>query len=162
MAVDLFDLVEPVKAAVNVPGGNLFPNASEDTWVQVLANAFWTARLAGLFTDYRETEGSIVPITGTTDLGREHQQLIVLYSAYNTVRARLLALPSGKRLKAGPVESETQFSAAVLQALLKDIRSELDQAVSVLAANDATTVQVFDLIFQRDQALLHGDGYWVM
>jgi hypothetical protein len=69
MAVDLSSLVENVKAEVQPPGEDVYPDATDDDWVMRLINAFWSAVLDGIITGYAvDDDGIVSPVTGTTDL----------------------------------------------------------------------------------------------
>ncbi len=162
MAVDLGELVDVLKGAVNVPGEDLFPDATDDDWLVRLQNGFWDARLAGLFANYREGDGEVVPLTGTVDLPRQDQQAIVLWSAYKVVWTKLLSLPTAVRRKAGPVSIEEEHSSQVLQALLADIRSQLDKVVKdMTTASRMTKTYFLDAVAERDRALVPVDPYWL-
>jgi hypothetical protein len=127
MAVDLADLVESLKREVSPPGGDTFPDATQDNYLGSLTDAFWEIRLFGMLAGFEEnaaarggpasfTEGIVTP-TGVTedyddpfgyingqDLSRELQQLIVLWAGYKIVLTRFGVLQSVFRAKAGPVE----------------------------------------------------------
>ncbi len=161
MAVDLGDLIEFVQAAVNAPGENFFPAAEDDDWINQLRNAFWVARLHGWFTAHREADGLVANITtGGADLDRWEQQMIVEFAAYNTVRNKLMALATRRRSKAGPVESDIERSAQVLQLILKDIRARIDELkLELIKAPNRPSPAFLDAVFERDEALYYGDLY---
>jgi len=54
VAVDLADLVEPLKREVNSPGSETFPNATDDDWIGHLTDAFWELRLFGMLEGFEE------------------------------------------------------------------------------------------------------------
>lgn len=125
MAVDLEELVPTLTRTVNPPGVDFYPGATTEEWTGRLQDAFWTGRLAGFFEGYIEANGSVKPHSGSTDMPREVQQVIVLYAAFTAIRLKLMSLTTQSRAKAGPVESETQRSAQLLVELLKQISAEL-------------------------------------
>lgn len=162
MAVDLADLVEFVKAEVNVPGVDTFTDATDDNWVTRLQNAFWHARLRGAFVGYEETDGIITPISGTEDLSRTEQQLIILVAALNVVRSSLRNANTVFRAKAGPVEFETQQSANTLKTLLDQLEREFRDALEAAKeGTDANTVAYFDAVIQRTDSMAYGDTWFV-
>jgi hypothetical protein len=54
MAVDLADLVEPLKREVSPPGTDTFPNATDDDYIGNLTDAFWELRLFGMLEGFEE------------------------------------------------------------------------------------------------------------
>jgi hypothetical protein len=165
VAIDLSDLVDAVAGAVSAPGDDNFPGATEDQWMQALANAFWEAYRFGFFRGYRVNPDtlSVVATTAEDDLAEEDQQLIVLFAAYKAVRNKLLALATRETYRAPGVESTIERSAQVLQAVLKDIKSQLDEVIAIAGQGTraASGISVFDNMVQRDAALLASAGYWV-
>jgi hypothetical protein len=147
VAVALRDLVPSLRRAVNPPGGDLHPGTGANEWRGRLADAFWNARLADFFAGYAiSADGAeIVALAGTTpeDLDRTAQQLIVRFAAVEALRLRILALPTATHVKAGPVESDTQRSAAVLVQLLKDITAELAATKDLIAGQNAPRAVAF-------------------
>jgi hypothetical protein len=162
MAVDLADLVDPLRASLSAPGEDLFPGAREEDWTLRLTNAFWEARLGGFFEGYKEVDGVITPIaTAGEDLSREQQQLIVRWAKLDALRAKVLALPTGVRAKAGPVESETQRSAQVLVQLLKDTAAELAQVRdTLLSTRNYGRATFLDGVLVRTSQVVESTG-WV-
>lgn len=128
MAVDLTDLVETLKRAVNVPGGDTFDGVADSVYVGYLSDAFWELRMLDMLTEYTESDGLVAPLVGTTEIPREMQQLIVLYAAIGIVTNELKAIETLFRAKAGPVEFETQKNGA----LLRDILAELQRRRGVV------------------------------
>lgn len=159
MAVDLFDLVDPLKRTVNSPGSDAFPNATDDDFGGYLTDAFWELRMLNMFSDYTESDGLVTPITGSTDLPREQQQLIILYAAITIITNELKNLESVFRVKAGPAEFETQKSAS----LLKDVLAELQRRRLVVEQNlfamGEITDTYIDSVWERDYRW--GNGGWV-
>lgn len=162
MAVDITELVDNLKAEVNSPGTDSFPNATDADWEIRLVNAFWDAVLDGVISGYTSDEdGNITPMSGTTDLGREFQQLIVFYAGITVLRNTLRTLNASFRAKAGPVEYETTQAATVLKSLLDELvrrRAIILQRLSDLGTVDTAYV---DMVLWRDDSMRYGDTYWV-
>ncbi len=160
MAVDLADeLVEAVKREVNPPGIDMFPTADDDDWLGQLRDSFWEAKLYGFFEGYTESDGVIAPITGSTDMGRDQQALIVLFAGGRVIRNELKNTNTSFRAQAGSVEFEVQNSANLLIAILKDIRSKIDLALGALGALNSTTTTYIDALVGRTESILYGDTY---
>lgn len=163
---DLNDLVSSLKASVNPPGTDYF-DATNPQWVAALGNAFWWARLQGYFTAYRlNADGDqIVPAVsgdGTPELPRELQQIIVLVAAMNTLESKVLSFATKKRVKAGPVESETQQDARPLLLLLQQRRQELeDIRVLLLGSRYHTMAGIVDLAIEREGQFMSGQAGWL-
>jgi hypothetical protein len=161
MAVDLGDLVESLQREISPPGTNLYPDATEDEYVGRLADAFWEARLHGLFSGYTEADGSVTPDSGTTEFPRDYQQLVVLYAGYRVVLSSYQNLNSVFRAQAGPVEYETQKSAQVLRGVLDALRERIKIALGRLSDIGDSSVAIFDAVIERDYALATGTSWWV-
>jgi hypothetical protein len=161
MAIDLFELVEPLRREVSPPGEDLFPNGSDEEFFGNLQDAFWEARLDGLLTNYTESDGSVVPISGTTELGRELQQLVVLYAGIRIVRNQLRALNTTFRAQAGPVEFETQKSAQLLKGLLDELIERKKFVLVQLASIGVTTTYYIDSLLAREESYTFLDTFWV-
>lgn len=161
-AVDLSEYAEAMAAVVNAPGENFFPSATEETWTQALVNAFWDGYLNGHFRGFNESEGIIDTVpTGGTAFPRDQVQLVMLYAAHTAVRNKLLSLKTALRAKAGPTEFETQRSAQVLTAILKDISTRLTELKKELVKRPRTSTFIFDAIEASTSSLLAGDSHWV-
>lgn len=184
MAVQLFDLVDPLRREVNPPGSDLFPDATDDSYVGSLTDAFWEIRLYGLLSGFEENaaarggpaafgEGIITPvgITDPTyddpsgwsaeDLSRDLQQLIVLWAGYKIVLTRMSALSTVFRARAGNVEYETQNAASVLKTILDQIKARLDFILDQLSQAGQLDVYVLDAIIERTYAMANGETWWV-
>ena len=161
MAVDLGDLIESLQREVNPPGTNLYPNATDDDYLGHLQDAFWEARLHGMLSDWTESDGLVTPISGTTDIGRDYQQLVVMYAGYRIVLTQFQNLKSMFRAKAGPVEFETQQQATVLKAVLDAIRSRINLVLSRLSDVGVSTATVFDAVIERSYSTAANDTLWV-
>lgn len=160
MAVDLGELIEPLQREVTVLGA--VPAGTEDDYFGRLRDAFWHAKLRGAFTNFTEDEGEVVPISGTTDLPREQQQLIVLVAAYRVVRSSIQNATTVFRAQAGPVEFETQQSAQSLREVLVQIERELKEVLdTAINGADAGTVAYFDAIIARTESIGYGDTWYI-
>jgi hypothetical protein len=160
MAVDLADLIDPLKREVNPPGSNLYPDAVDDDWLGQLRDSFWEAKLFGFFDNYTETEGLVSPITGTTEIDRQSQQLNVLFAGIRVVRMALINTNTLFRAVAGPVEFETQNSANLLNEILKQLQAKINLIYSVLGELSATTTGYIDSLVERDFSLAYSDTWW--
>lgn len=161
MAVEVSDLVDLLQASVNPPGSDIFPDALTSDWENNLRNAFWEAVLDGLIVGYTEEDGSITPITGTTELPKQLQQLVILYAGVTVVRNYLMNLRTVFRSKAGPVEYEVQQSASVLKGLLDELISRRTFLLTALKEQDETNSYYFDSAIARDQSMRWGDTFWI-
>lgn len=160
MAVALADLVDSLRREVSPPGEDLFPDAVDADFEGNLQDAFWEARLDGLLEGYTESGGSVTPSSGSTDLTRDLQQIIVLYAGVRIVRNHLRSLNTLFRSKAGPVEFETQKSAAVLKSLLDDLHSRRALVLARLSDVGSSDSYYIDALIARDESLAYGDTYW--
>lgn len=161
MAVDLSDqLIDSLKREVNPPGTDGFVDAGDADWLGHLLDSFWEAKLYGFFTNYTADEdGFVAPISGTDELGRDSQELIVLFAGARIIRNELKNKNTLFRAKAGPVEFETQNSANLLIAILKDIRSKVDLALAAIGTINSTTVAYVDSLLGREESIYYGDTY---
>lgn len=157
MAVDLFDLVESLRREVDPPGTPAFPDATEDEFAGHLADAFWEIRLDGMLSGYAESDGLVSPTSGTTELGRDLQQLIVLYAGVRIVRNQLRQLQTSFRAKAGPVEYETEQAASVLKGVLDDLVSRRNLILTRLSDLGVVDTYYIDSLYERDR---WDDGNW--
>jgi hypothetical protein len=183
VAIDLATLVDAVRVSVNPPGSDLFPDATDDSWIGALINSFWEIRLYGLLASWEEdaasrdgpldfTEGIVTPLgvdetyddpTGyaPTDMGRDYQQLVVLWTSWRTVLNRMGSLSTTFRAKAGPVEYETQNAATVLKSVLDALKQQLDAILGQLRNVGADTTIVLDAMVERSYAQAVGETWWV-
>lgn len=188
MAVDMGEeLVGLVQVEANPPGFNLYPNATDDTWLDNLRNGFYDLKLYGLITGFEENiasrasddfadfaEGVITP-TGVdadydgvdhafvdgTDLDRDTQQLLIIWAAWKAMTLRLTALKGVFRAKAGPVEYETQQAATVLVEALRQKKEMIQFIIGRMSTLTANTVSVFDAFVERSYQQAVGDEWWV-
>lgn len=161
MAVDLADLIEFVKVEVNPPGVDLFPEAVDDEWLTRLRNAFWNARLDGLLAGYVEADGEVTPLSGTTDMPRELQQVIIFFAGYTALMNKLTSTRGSLRAKAGPVEFETQNAATVMTAQAGALRDRMSRILALLSESGVVTDVVIDAVMARADSLSVGVTTWV-
>lgn len=165
MAVDIVELVPSLERELSPPGTNLYPNATEEIWTGHLQDAFWEARLQGLLAGYTldpNDDTQIVPQSGTTDLPREMQQLIVLFAGYRITLTQFQNVNSGFRAKAGPVEFEQQKSAQTLKGVLDALRARMKailDALPVIAGG--TQAYAFEGYIERTYAVAVGESWFV-
>lgn len=161
MAVDLSDLVEFVRVEANPPGVDLFPDANDEEWLTRLRNAFWTARMEGFFPTFTEADGLVVPVSGTTDMDRELQQVVVFLAGYTAVMNTLRNTRASFRAKAGPAEFETTQAATVLTTQSNVLRDQLRRLLDRLSDQGATSVEVIDALVARTESIGAGTTIWV-
>lgn len=183
--VDLFELVDALKREVNPPGSDLFPDATDDDYLGSLTDAFWEVRLYGFLGGFEENaaarggsptfgEGRVTPLgaaegydapsgySTTADLSRELQQLIVLWAGWKIVLARMGALNTTFRARAGNVEYETQNAASVLKTILDQLKARIDFVIDHISDYaPGSGVAVFDAVVERSYSQAVGDTWWV-
>lgn len=162
MSVDLAELIPSLKREVNPPGTDLFPTATDDDiWLGHLIDSFWEAKLFGFFKTYTSnSDGLVAPLNGLIDLGRDWQELIVLFAGGRIIRNELKNTNTSFRAVAGPVEFEVQNSAQLLRDILHDIRSKIDLALAALGAINSTTVAYIDSLIGREDSIYYGETYF--
>lgn len=154
MAVDLGNLIENLKAEVQPPGEDAFPDATDDDWVMRLMNAFWTAVLDGVINGYTvDDNGIVTPTSGTTDLSRMMQQIVVFYAGIDIVRNSLRTLNISTHSVAGPVEFEITKSANTLRDILKELQTRRDIILTRLSDLGAIPTSYVDAVLARDLAI---------
>jgi hypothetical protein len=161
MAVDLADLVPSLRAELGLPGTTAYPDATTGDLVIRLSNAFWEARLNGLFATYREEDGVIVPISGTEDLGRDFQQVLVLYAAYAVILNQFRNAQAQFHAKAGPVEYSTQTSVSILKDVLAAMRERLGAVIASISTYSSGAAYAIDAMVARTEAMYYGEIWWV-
>jgi len=153
MTVFLSDLVSSLKREVQSPGTNTYPLATVEDWQGYLADAFWEVALLGIIniTVFTEADYEVSPVTsGGADLGRDYQQLLVLWAGARVVSAKILEYNSTFRAVAGPVEFEQQKAASVMTAVLEGIQKRLAAVLEHLPNSvNTNTIQYFDVITER-------------
>lgn len=164
MSVNLFDYVEYVKGMVNPPGGNLFPDSTDEQWVVRLANGFWESHADGLLTGYTEDNGIITATTGDDPLARDKAQVVVLYAAISAVRSKLMEYNTNFRAVAGPVQYEIGKSANLLTAVLADLTNRkkyLLEKMDEAESKTSRSTYYIDTIMARDYSINSGATRWV-
>lgn len=159
-SIDLADLVDYLKAELNVPGSDSFPDATEVEWVNQLSTAFWETVLDGLISGYTEEDGIISPSSGTSPLPRDMQQLVIFYAGVKVVRNQLRDLKTAFRAKAGPVEYEVQQSAQVLKTLLDELTRRRNFLLERLSDVSTSATHYIDIIVERESSINDGLTYW--
>ncbi len=163
MGVDLSDsdtLIASLIREVNTPGQQLFNTATDDDWAGNLEDAFWEAKLYGFFAGYTEANLIITPINaGDPDLGRDFQELIVLFAGARIIRNELKNTNTKFHVEAGSAVFDTENSANLLIACLKDIRSKVDLAMAAIGTINSTTVAYVDSLIGREQSLAEGTTF---
>lgn len=164
MAVSLSDLVPSLLREVQTPGTDTYPTATIEDWQGYLSDAFWEVALLGIInpTEFTEAAFQITPVTaGGSDLGREYQQLLVLWAGARVVSGKILEYNSSFRAHAGPVEYEVQKAASVLTAILERIQKRLDDILEHLPNNvNTNSVQYFDVISERTRYSHYPTDYY--
>lgn len=163
MSVDLSDLIPSLKRAVAAPGeeDTTFPNANDDSFLGYLQDAFWECRLDGMLATYSEDgEGLVSPSSGTTELTRDLQQLVVLYAALDIVFNQMRALNTAFRAAAGPAQFEIGKSAQLLQRILDELKTRRDIVLLRLSDVGAVPTYVIDALAGREQSIAFGDTFW--
>jgi hypothetical protein len=163
MAVDLGDLVDPLKREVNPPGQTILA-ATDDEWAGRLLDAFWDGRLDGLFVGYvaDSDAGTVSPIdVNQPDMGRDLQQAIVFLAAYNSLFLAIMNTKTAFKAEApGPVSYETQQSANVLKELAQSLKERRDILLYRLSDIGLVPTYVIDAVVERQDALMIGTQFW--
>lgn len=162
------DLVPSTKRATNPPGTDLHPDANDAMYQGYVEDAFWTAVLKGVITGYSlDASGSaatheIVPTAPNgVPFSGQLGQLLVEFASLNIISADLMNLQTTFKAVAGPVSFETQRSAQVLVAVLKNIQSQLALSIEQLSSLGYASTTVFDAVIQRTYATALHDTWWV-
>lgn len=150
MAVDLGDLLETLQRAVNPPGQNVFAEATDEDYEGYLSDSFWEMVLRGYISGYEAVDTVVTPTSGSTDLSRSLQQLIVTNAAMNILRIQLLNIETGFRTKAGSVEYETSRSATAIRAVLESLQKTYDEILGNLpSTNEGHPTFYYDINYVR-------------
>lgn len=162
MSVDLGNLIDAVKAEVAPPGEDPFPNSTEDEYLTRLINGFWHAVLDGLITGYEvDDNGIVTPTSGSTDMSREVQQIIVFYTGMDIVLNAIRQLNTMTRSVAGPVEFEVQKSANTLRDILRELKDRRAILLTRLSDVGVTNSTYVDGVLARDYSQRYGDVPYV-
>lgn len=158
--IDLADLVPSLIASITVPGSTEFDDVPEESMTLNLSNGFWGAVLDGVISGYTESDGLVTPISGSTDLSRELQQVVVLYAAIDIVSNKLLALQTNFRAKAGPVEYEVQQSATILKAVFDRLAARQKLLLDNLSKHGNVSPAYVDMLVARNASIAHGLSFF--
>lgn len=162
MSVDLGDRIPDLVAEINPPGVDLYTAAGDADWIDRLKNGFWSAVLEGVIKGYAvDDDGLVTPTTGTTDMPRDLQQIVVLYTAYKVVLYKLLEAKTRFKAVAGPVSYETEQSAGVLREVLQNIRNSLNLVINRLGDMNAVNTTVLDAVIERSYSIAFDEQWWV-
>lgn len=162
MAVDLADLVPALRRAINTPaeevdralGTVLFTTQTDSVLEGYLADAFWEGKLQGFYAGYDEDSNIITPESGSTDLSRDWQQLIVIYAALNIIEVEFMNLQTLFRASAGPVEYEVQYSAQLLREILQRQQRRLGNLIHTLENAYSISYGYIDMISARTDSMI--------
>ena len=161
-AIDLSELIPALVAEVSPPGEALYTGVSDDDWITYLLNGFWSAHLEGVLDGWTANEDGIVtPLTGDSTMGRDLQQIPVLYAAMTITRNELRRLNTLFRSKAGPVEFETQQSAQVLKGVLESLTEQKKIILDRLSSANGSTSFYIDAIISRDYSINNNLTHWI-
>ena len=159
MAIDLADLIPTLEREITSPGSVSI--VSEDESLGRLSDSFWEAKLFGFFENYTEGDGLITPITGTDELSRDWQTLIVLFAGIRGIRLTLMGTNTTFRAKAGPVEFETQNASNVMTTTLKQLQDKIDFLLANLAGSiSATQTYYINGLCARNLSYGSGEEAW--
>lgn len=162
MSVDLGNLVDAARAAVNAPGEDNFPNGTDDDYLLRLINGFWGAVLDGIIVGYSvDDNGIVTPNSGTTDLDREFQQVVIFYMAIDVVTNALRSINTMTHSVAGPVEFEIQKSANTLRDVLKELQNRRAIILRRLSDVGSTKSSYVDGVLARDLSQHYGEQPYV-
>ena len=161
MAIDLGELIPNLVGEVNPPGGNMFPNATDDDWLVRLQNAFWETVLDGIVSGYTESDGEVTPDSGTTEFPRDLQQLVIFYAGISIIRNKMHDVKAKFRAKAGPVEYETEQAATILKAVMDELVRRRNIILNRLADLGRADSFYIDMVLERSDSLIYGDSIWV-
>lgn len=159
MAVDLSVLIDSLKRSINPPGVDTF-DAADSVYLGYLSDAFWELRMLDMLSDYTESNGIIVSMTGGDDIGREMQQLILLFAAITIVTNELKLAETVFRAKAGPLEFETQKNGALLRDILAELQRRRVIAETALFDIGAVSDVYIDSVVGRSGGT-YGGTWWV-
>lgn len=161
MAIDLADLIEDLKTEVSAPGINQLPSATDDEFLTNLRNGFWEAVLDGAIVGYKETDGIIKPLSGTTNLSRELQQLVIFYAGYRIVRNQLRNINTRFSASAGSVKYETEQAATILKAIYDSMTAKRNYLLVILRNAGVISSYYIDSVQAREQAMADNFTYWI-
>lgn len=159
--VDLNDLIDDMKTELAVPGESGFANATDAEWLSQLRNAFWECALDGLISGYQESDGVVSPISGSTALPRDLQQVVIYYAGVRILRNKLVDLKTRFVTEAGPVKYEIEQSAAVLKGILDELIRRRNVWLIRISDVGHTNARYVDMVISRDESMNNRDIYWM-
>jgi|JI10StandDraft_1071094.scaffolds.fasta_scaffold397839_2 hypothetical protein len=154
--VDLGELIPDLEVTLSYPGQTATLEAVDpEEWLIRLRNAFWTAYLEGLITDYScDDDGIVSHVSNANEtFSRDMQQIVVIYCGINVVQNQLMQIKTKFKAKAGPVEYETEQSASILKGLLDSYLKQKDLILDTLANQNLVSTYYVDAVRQRDYSL---------
>lgn len=162
MSVDLTNLVPNLVAEITTPGVTTYATVSDDDWLLRLQNGFWEARLDGLIAAWTESEGIVTPIQSSgTDMPRDLQQLVILYTAFSVLRNTLQTMRTQFRASAGAVSFEYQQSSNAITQMLKDISERRAILLTRLSDLGMVPSYVMDSFALRNASMVSNDTWFV-
>ena len=125
--MELQDLVDPLRRAINPPGEDNFPNASDIVLKGFLRDALALARLDKTVpAKWTVVADEIVNVDDLAEAFPEDlATIVVVYAKIQILRNHILNVRSKFRAVAGPVEYETQQAVTHLRDMLKTYTDEL-------------------------------------
>lgn len=182
MSVDLSNLIPSLNYEINPPGQTVI-SMSDTEALNRLIDSWWELRLAGIdiLANFTCDDNGIVSVLpnapaniysqaipavfysddGSPELGREIQQLIVLFAGYRITLTTMANLNTSVMAKAGSVESSTAKSATLLVTVIKALKNKIDMALTRLSDLGMTNVAVIDAVMNANDNLLAGNTYFV-
>jgi len=158
MSIDLADLVDNLKREVNPPGVVVFADATDADYEGYVTDSFWEMTLRGYISGYTAVDTVVSPDSGTTDLSRSMQQLIVINAAMVILRIHLVNIDTSFRAVAGSVEYETQKSANSIRSALTSLETRYNSIIDGLPSdNEGHPTYYSDAFYLRDY---YGDPYF--
>lgn len=159
--IDLSDLIDDMKTELSVPGETSFAAATDAQWLSQLRNAFWECSLDGLITGYTESDGIVSPLSGTTPLARDLQQVVIFYAGVRVLRNKLVDLKTRFATEAGPVKYEVEQSAAVLKGILDELIRRRNVWLIRISDVGHTNASYVDMVISRDESMNDRNIYWM-
>ena len=148
---DLFDLVDPLKRAVAVPGEftGSFANTTDTDLADVLLDAFAEAQLFGFFGAHGSDDDGIV----TPDLSRGEGALVVIFAMCRVLNSEIRNRKTHVKYEAKGAIFEQDQSATMLVQLLKDYQAQKADLLK------RATYAAGSAFYMADQYFLRAVGY---
>lgn len=160
MAIDLSDLIESVRREVNAPGLDQLTDATDSDYLGNLQDAFWETVLDGVITGYTESDGIVSPTSGTTELSRELQQLVVFYAGFRIIRNQLRNMKTRFRAASGTNEYEVEQAASLLKGILDDMTKRRTLILERIARAEPVRTHYINAVIARHNSIAYGDEYF--